>query len=222
MPWLTVWLRFMRCAQAGGPEASAWLAPAGLLPPVTARPPAAKLSRRLDAARRRGLMAVETTGFNDAGEAARAIGGGGAPGDSRAAPSGAGDHAARSTCTTCGERGTSGANSGNRQPCPDSGTGAKLRPAGDEAVGDAGAKDGQAEQRKRREDQGQRVADGGRVVKAVGELPEDRSGQCQRLRRGPGPSRRTRRHCPAPSRRGRRCGRTGRTAPGRSLPAWSA
>ena len=49
MPWLTVWLRFMRCAQAGGPEAPAWLALAELFPPVTARPPAAKLSRRLDA-----------------------------------------------------------------------------------------------------------------------------------------------------------------------------
>ena len=173
MPWLTVWLRFMRCAQAGGPEASAWLAPAGLLPPVTARPPAAKLSREAGRRSAEGADGGRDTGFNDAGEAARAIGGGGAPGDSRAAPSGAGDHAARSTCTTCGECSTSGANSGNRQPCTDSGTGAKLRPAGDEAVGDAGAKDGQAEQRKRREDQGQRVADGGRVVKAVGELPED-------------------------------------------------
>ena len=174
MPWLTVWLRFMRCAQAGGPEASAWLAPAGLLPPVTARPPAAKLSREAGRRPAEGTDRGRDTGLDDAGEAARAIGGGGAAGDSRAAAGGAGDHAARSTCTTCGECRASGANSGNRQPCTDGGTGAELRPAGDEAVGDAGAEDGQAEQRKRREDQGQRVADGGRVVEAVGELPEDR------------------------------------------------
>ena len=62
-PRLMVWLRFIRCAQAGGPDVSVWLgalAPAGLASPVTARPPAAKLSRRLDAARRRGLAAAET------------------------------------------------------------------------------------------------------------------------------------------------------------------
>src|SRR5271157_4790316 len=59
-PWLMVWLRFMRCAQAGDPEASPWLTTAWLAVPVTARPPAAKLSRTLDVARRRGLTAVET------------------------------------------------------------------------------------------------------------------------------------------------------------------
>ena len=58
-----VWLRFIRRAQAGGPEAPASLgalAPTGLASPVTARPPAAKLWRKLDAARRSGLAVAET------------------------------------------------------------------------------------------------------------------------------------------------------------------
>ena len=67
-----------------------------------------------------------------------------------------------------------GADPGDGQPRPHRRAGAELRAAGDQAVGDAGPEDREAEQRQRREDQGQRVADGRRIVEAAGELAEDR------------------------------------------------
>jgi hypothetical protein len=113
-------------------------------------------------------------GLDDAGEPACAISGRGATGDCGGAASAAGDHPAGGTNTTCGEHGTSRAAPGHRKPRSHGGAGAELRATRDQAVGDSRAEDGEAKQRKRREDQGQRIADGGRVVKAVGELPEDR------------------------------------------------
>src|SRR6185437_614217 len=62
-PRLMVWLRFTRCAQAGGLPEAADAPPAldaGRAPPrITARSPEAKLACRLAAARRSGLMATE-------------------------------------------------------------------------------------------------------------------------------------------------------------------
>src|SRR5208282_546340 len=63
-PWLMVWLRFMRRAQAGGPAPSAGVmataaAALGALSPVTAAPPATKLDCMLAAALRSGLTAAE-------------------------------------------------------------------------------------------------------------------------------------------------------------------
>src|SRR6185437_3449947 len=62
-PRLMVWLRFMRWAQAGGLSEAAVVPappePAGVVPRITARSPAAKLSFRLAAARRSGLIAAD-------------------------------------------------------------------------------------------------------------------------------------------------------------------
>ena len=60
------------------------------------------------------------------------------------------------------------------EACADRRTGAELRATGDQAVGDAGTEDREAEQRQGRQDQRQRVVDGRRIVEAAGELAEDR------------------------------------------------
>jgi hypothetical protein len=110
----------------------------------------------------------------DTGHPARAVGRGGTTGDGSASACGAGDHAACGPHTTDGECSAGGANSSDCHAGPDGRTCAKLWSAGDEAIGDTRAEDGEAEQRQCRKDQGQRVADGGWVVEATGELSEDR------------------------------------------------
>ena len=123
-----------------------------------------------------------------------------------------------------------GSKSRARRPRPAGGqaradgrSGAELRAAGDDAVGDAGPEDAEAQQRQRREDQGHRVVDGRLCVaepavnwRKQRRADADDHGEHQDL------DARTRRRCPARSRRRRRSCRTDRRESGRSRPASSA
>ena len=167
----------MRRAQAGGPDPSAWPDAPALAEPAagcasTRRGPAAGGEALAHAGggaperAHRGVAGEDAAASATPDKSARAIGGGGAAGDGRATARRSGDQAARRADAAGGKANTRRADTRDRQARPDRGAGAELRSAGDQAIGDAGAEDGEAEQRERREDQGQRVGDRRWVVQS--------------------------------------------------------
>ena len=111
--------------------------------PVTARPPAAKLSRRLAGGAAQRTDDGRRAGLRDARQAASPIGGGGASRDGGATACGPGNGATGGADTTRRQRRAGGADACHGEAGSDGCAGAELRAAGDQSVGDAGSEDRQ-------------------------------------------------------------------------------
>ena len=160
--------------------------------------------------------------LGDARRAAGPVGGGRTAGHRSARASRSGDGATRRGEPACSRGDSGGADARHREASPNGGARAELGAAGDQAVGNTGAEDGQAKQRQRCEDERQRVGNRGRIIEARGELAEDRGadadddGEHQNLDAG--------RHHVAEHALGEetRCGRTVRRGRGRTRRGSSA